>query len=258
MHAALLLTFAISNVQDADPMLIRRIVQEIDLVPSIYARGETAPKLPKFTAGKLSGYATDKSADQERAAWKANKTAYARQYPMRAAIFEAAEAADDLRTLKIPMTFPAGAVAAKQQKAAILNLQASMGQNIFKLEQVLAHMKEAGEKREVEKSKSWQADFDFAVARVQTNLLFLFEYNYIVGQIRADNLPDIDKTKHDGWRIAPRPKITVTESKAKSLAKDCGRLLKKIQEEHPGTPWAFFAERENQREIGLAWEPKKK
>jgi len=243
----------------ADEKTIQRIVQEIELVPSLYGRGEGAAKLPKFPAARLGNYAATESdaLDQSRKLWAVDKAAYAKANPLRAAIFEAALETESLGKLKLPMTLSLKMVSAKQKAAIVLQGQAAVGTAIFKLEQVLAEFQEAAGLRDKEKSARWKADFDFAHARVQSNLVFLWEYSFTLGQVRADNLPETTKD-HDGWKIVSRPKITVTESKAKTLAKERGKLLKKIQDDHPGTPWAHFAERENARELGMAWEPKKK
>ena len=53
-------------------------------------------------------------------------------------------------------------------------------------------------------------------------------------------------------------KINVPEATAKSYWKDRARQLTKIQEEYAGTPWAYFAERDGKRDLGMRWQPKKK
>jgi hypothetical protein len=244
---------------DADAKVVQRVVQEIELVPSLYARDEKAATLPKFAAAKLAAY---EPSDQDvleytRRLWISDKAGYAKTYPLRAAIFDAAQESAELTRLKLVTTLPLKLVTGKQKTAIVLQGPAALGMAIFKQEQVHAQFIEAATTRDNEKSVRWKADFDVAQARVQVNLIFLFEYNFTLGQVRADNLPELGKD-HDGWKIGSRQKITVTEPKAKNLAKSRATLLKKIQEEHAGTPWAHFAERELAREIGMGWEPKKK
>jgi hypothetical protein len=50
----------------------------------------------------------------------------------------------------------------------------------------------------------------------------------------------------------------VTETKAKDLVKARAKLLQKIQEDYADTPWAYFAEREGKRDLGMEWAAKKK
>jgi hypothetical protein len=60
-----------------------------------------------------------------------------------------------------------------------------------------------------------------------------------------------------GWKIAFKPKLSVPEGKAKTLAKECRKRLQKMQQDYAETPWAFFAERDSKREWGMAWVTKK-
>jgi hypothetical protein len=256
-----LLFVAPAFAQDADQKTIEAIVQEIEMVPSLYGRNEKPTKLTvKFSAAKLAPYAAGvekQTLELERERWKVS---YAQAYPLRAALFEAAQEAESFKALKIQMVFvsPPGPMVAVKQKAYVMQLQEALGKTIFKLEQALKRMLEAEEKRAGEKSLRWKADFDFGHARLQTNLLFLQEYSYALGQIRADAMPALAKDKEDGWRIVARAKITVPETKAKQMSKDRLSLLKKIQEDHPGTPWAYFAELESRRDLGMEWAAKKK
>lgn len=283
---------------EADKKLIKRIFVEVDLVPSLYAMNEKPVKfnsLPKFSAKKLTDYWFGKKEifAKDRDIWKENKEQYAKDFPLRAAIFEAAAEVYEIRQLKLPLTletaalppgvlqdgkvrFPAmlpsqagcvcgiGAFAVHpfdpvgaKAKAVLVQMQEPLGKAVFRLEAVHARMKEAAEQRDKEKSKRWLASFDFALARVQSDLIFLFEYNYALGQIRADKLPDLGPGD-DGWKIAFQPKVTVTEQKAKVLAKERKKLLERIQKEYPETPWAYFAERESSRALGMVWTAKKK
>lgn len=61
----------------------------------------------------------------------------------------------------------------------------------------------------------------------------------------------------DGWRIEARPKPRAMEIKAKNYFKSMKRRLKLMQEEYAETPWGHAAEKENERELGLAWVAKK-
>jgi hypothetical protein len=246
---------------DADKKTIKRLVPEMDLVPSLYARGEepvNAKKLPKFSATKLFGYPINKkeTVDAERGFWKASKEIYAKSNPLRAAIFEAMDETDKLKEVEISMTIP-GPVLTPKDKAAFLKKQEHLGVTIFKLQKTYQQMRDAAEKRAQENSNRWKANFELATTRMQGNLIFLYEFNYTFGQIRADNLPELGKD-HDGWKIKFMPKINITEPTAKTYAKDRATLLNKIQEEHAGTPWAYFAERDSKRDMGMTWEPKKK
>ena len=285
---------------DADRRTVKRILHEMDLVPSLYAKGEEPLKLkalPTFSATKLFAYPINKkeTIEAERGLWKANKDRYANDHPLRAAIFEAAAEMEKLQPLQTPMTLQAAELPkvlfkngrviypldfqywpiggtpyllslhfhtkASREKAealvALLDRQAPAAEAIVKLQPILMQMHEAAAGHDKEKSKRWQAHFDFALCRVEANLVFLFEYNFTMGQIRADYLPDLG-VGENGWKIVSRPKIAVTENKPKNWARERMRRLRKIQEDHAGTPWAFFAERDSKRDLGMEWVPRKK
>jgi hypothetical protein len=41
----------------------------------------------------------------------------------------------------------------------------------------------------------------------------------------------------------------------KDLASDARKLMAKLIQEHPGTPWEVLAKRERFTALGLAWQP---
>lgn len=235
------------------------IDQEMGLVPSLYAKYQAPAKLkalPKFLAKALADYSIDseQTVDKERELYKSDRQKYAKSLPLRAAIFDAAEAVELAKKLEIRMVIFRPITPMK--KTLFKKEQESQGMVIFKLEQAYAHMQEAAKQREKE-SKRWQANYDFALARVESNLIFLIEHDYALGRIRADALPDLGEGD-DGWRLTFVSKITVSERKAKDLAKTVKNRWEKIQKDNPDTPWAYFAQRENERLIGMEWAARKK
>jgi hypothetical protein len=141
-------------------------------------------------------------------------------------------------------------------KAAFLLEQAPLAISVFKLKGAVAAADEANEKRAMETSKRWQANFDYVRARLQSRLVYLFEYNYALGQIRADNLPELSLGQ-SGWRIGiSGPRLNVTDNEAKNLAKKTKKLWEDIESRYPDTPWSLLAQRESKIALGLAWKPR--
>jgi hypothetical protein len=252
---------ALAQGEGADEKVIEQILHEIELLPSLYARNEKPAAPPKFVASKLAGYglSAKDSVEQNRKHWTAEKAAYAKAFPTRAAFLEAAHEVENLRALRIPLALAmdGAPLPTPKQKKIALQVQSSLGMAIFKLDQIHKKMNDVADWRDKQTLPRWKADFDFAQARVQTNLIFLMECNYTFGQIRADGLSKL-MGDEDGWKIVAAAKIRVPEGKAKTLVKDRLKLLKKIQDENPDTPWAYFAERESKRDLGMEWVPKKK
>jgi hypothetical protein len=236
-----------------------RIDQEMALVPSLYAKYQARAKLkalPKFLAKTLADYSIDseQTVDKERELYKSDRQKYAKRLPLRAAIFDAAEALELAKKLEIRMVIFRPITPMK--KTLFMKEQESQGMVIFKLEQVYAHMQEAAKQRKKE-TKRWQANFDFALARMESNLIFLMEHDYALGRIRADALPDLGEGD-DGWRLTLVSKITISEKKTKDLAKAMKNRWERIQTDNPETPWAYFAQGEGERLIGMEWTAKKK
>lgn len=241
----------------APPQLVQSILDELNIIPPV--RGESQAlrpsHLPPFSSKLLEEYETDQkfaNFDQLRAQVMKD----AEKYPLRAAVVEAIE---DLRksnsfTFTESLFSPGGATLDPKVKAKFLETQKEPGKVIFGLENSLAKLVEVEDKRDEEKSKRWQVTFDYAKARLQSRLVYIYEYNYQIGQIRADNLPQLEPQDR-GWRLGSNKKVAVTESKVKSMVKDIGKSWKRIAEEHAGTPWAMLAVRENLTSLGLQWLP---
>lgn len=240
---------------------VNKILDELKLLPPVRDTriGEInllkAQNLPAFSVKKLDSYKQDgyQTVPELVKRYKDGKEAFAKEFPLRAAVFDAVEALQESNKIQMREVLP-GPINPKS-KALFLQEQAAPGISIFKLEQVLATVNAAAEERDKETSKRWQANFDYTLARMQSRLVYLFEYSYTLGQIRADNLPDLAPGQ-SGWRIGTGKKIAVTESKAKALSKSTTKLWKRIQDEYPGTPWALLAQRESMIALGLQWRPK--
>jgi hypothetical protein len=247
-----------AGAQAAGYAAIDNILKEIgELPPARETRGSgviRAANLPAFAAKKIDIYKADGNVADLHKLYKKDAVAYAKEFPLRAAYFEAVDALKESTKISMREVLP-GPVNPKD-KTKFLKEQEPMGMSIFKLEQVLASVKDAGEKRDMETSKRWLANFDYAQGRLQSRLMYLFEYNYTLGQIRADNLPELAPGQ-SGWRIGVNSdKLNVTEKKAKDLRNDTKKVWARIQKEHEGTPWELLAQRESMVRLGLVWRPK--
>ena len=93
-------------------------------------------------------------------------------------------------------------------------------------------------------------------ARLKARLVYIYEYTFLLGQIRRDDMPALDNGA-DGWRMGSRKKIQVTEPKAKKYAKEVEKAWKAIEKNYKDTPWAILAYREGLVALGLEWKAKK-
>lgn len=248
--------------ENADGMrMIPILLGELEQMPTLYARHEPpvlGHRWPDYERDRLTalGVGGPESFANERERRRRNPDAYERDFPLRAAVFAAVEAADEPHRIAVLRVLLEKDVTPKK-KPGFKEKQAPAGMAIFNLEPILKQMLAATEHREKESNKRWLAHFDWAQVRLYADLMFLYEYNYTWGRIRWEDLPELG-VGEDGWQIAPQTKLCVTEVKPKNYAKHRTTLLRKMREDYAGTPWGHLAEIEIQREVGLAWEPKKK
>jgi len=72
-------------------------------------------------------------------------------------------------------------------------------------------------------------------------------------------MPELVAGQHTGWRLASRDKMQAKgdEGKqAKKYASDAKEVLKKLAEEHKGTPYEVLAKRDGSNALGLEWRPR--
>jgi hypothetical protein len=238
----------IAGFSQVDPIL-----REINALPS--SRNLQAPvrftQLPPFSAKVVEEYKADyKSWDEVKKDPE--------KHPLGNALITALESPELKKHLNMVMEdrlySPGGAAFDGKVKAAFLNKQKEPGLAIFEMQGIVKKLKDAGAKRDQETSKRWQAHYDYALTRLQSRLIYVYEYNYLLGQIRADNLPMLEPI-HNGWRLGSRPKVQVPEPTVKDMVKSVNRSWKRIAEEYPGTPWAVLATRESLTALGMEWRP---
>lgn len=250
---------------------INSILQDIKKLPAVRKErsgGEDrllkAVNLPPFPAKALAQYKPDdgktlavllselsKQKDPKGTA----RAQYAKKHPVRVAVIDAlaALAKSEHLTMRETLNGPIN----DKQKAAFFNEQKEPGLLIFDLEQVLGDMKQvADDDMDKETSKRWRAHFDFTQARLKARLVYIYEYSFLLGAIRKDELPPLEKGD-DGWRMASRKKIQCTEPKAKTYAKEVDKAYKKIQKDYRDTPWEILAYREGLIALGMEWKAKK-
>ena len=115
-------------------------------------------------------------------------------------------------------------------------------------------LEKVGEERKDEKSKRWQAHYDFALAMVKAKYAYTHEYSLMTGEIRRDALPELPKGTGWGWRLASSGTMK-SNTDVKDLVKDARKLLQKVIKDNPGTPWEVMAKRSVTTQLGLKWEP---
>ncbi|HEV3257502.1 MAG TPA: hypothetical protein VG013_11520 [Gemmataceae bacterium] len=106
-----------------------------------------------------------------------------------------------------------------------------------------------------DKSRRWQADYEFILAKLEQRFAYANEYNYMLGRIRKDAMPPRDPNKYGGWRLAAQEKLHPAIGKeGKDMAADAKKRFLKLAKTYKGTPWAFLGKREALAALGLEWQ----
>jgi hypothetical protein len=160
----------------------------------------------------------------------------------------------DLSVMKESYNAPGGGNAEKVFKDKVTSDGTAMARIVFRLQEALDELKEAGKMRGAEPPR-WQANYDFILARLQAQMAYLEEYQALLGLMRKE-LPPLDRNLYTGWRLAS----TVTMQggrEATKYSKPSRTLLDRLAKANAGTPWEVLAKREKLTALGLEWQPAK-
>jgi hypothetical protein len=103
--------------------------------------------------------------------------------------------------------------------------------------------------------RRWQAHYDYARAVVKARLAYLNEYNKLMGDVRTETLPELNRALgHDSYKLASAEKMK-SRKEVQALAAQAQEAFAKVVAEHRGTPWAIQAKRDRAFSLGLVWQP---
>jgi rRNA processing protein Gar1 len=123
-----------------------------------------------------------------------------------------------------------------------------------KLEPGVNRLYEAIQKGERDRPKvtspRWQAAFDVAMGRAAAAKARVDGYNAMLAALKRGKKFESDSS--NTWRLATAEK-TESSSALRKLGEKATMYLKRVVDEHPGTPWAKLAERELQAPVGWQW-----
>ena len=104
--------------------------------------------------------------------------------------------------------------------------------------------------RDRETSPRWLAGYDLAVGTVAAHKLRAETYNAMLAKAKR-GMP-FQNPKSNTWVLKPVDEVSVG-SKSEKEAQTARDTLKRVAEEHAGTPWALLAKRELNNPIGWKW-----
>lgn len=105
--------------------------------------------------------------------------------------------------------------------------------------------------RDAIEEKRWRAGYDLGMGRVLALKVRTDAYNLMLAQAKAGM--QFQNPKSDTWVLRPSSEVRVG-SQTERLAEQARSILQRVVHEHPGTPWAFIAEKELQAPLGYRWD----
>jgi hypothetical protein len=122
----------------------------------------------------------------------------------------------------------------------------------YRLNEMLDMLSEGEKDREKLTEPRWQASYDLAIGRVLAMRVRAAGYNTTLAEMKAS--PKTFQVKgHNHWRLVPSKEIN-SGPPVKKLAIKAATYLKRVIDDHPGTPWAMLAEKELGQPMGWEWQ----
>jgi hypothetical protein len=227
------------NVAGESPASLDVVQQILDDTETKLARMDALPlravALPAFSAAKLAEYADD-----------------GEMTPFREEVTRAANLVKKhAKTFHYKFDRDPTSAAVKKE---ILEDQRNPARAMAELMGQLETLKEIEPEKANEKSKRWQANFDYVCAKLHAHLAYVYEYNFMLAQIRRDALPTPEAGKPKSWSLAASHEMK-SGPEGKKLAAEAKKRLDQLAKDHAGTPWEVMAKRQALTALGLEWRP---
>ncbi len=130
--------------------------------------------------------------------------------------------------------------------------QRGMVQAQFWVDRMHATLKNGAQARDSLTEPRWRASYDLAMGRLLAMKVRLYGYNMMLAQMKS-NPKSFTKPGYNEWKLVPSSNID-TGPDARKAAEEARTLLKKVIDEHPGTPWEQLAVKELGQDMGWDWQ----
>jgi hypothetical protein len=142
-------------------------------------------------------------------------------------------------------------------KKQVENEQTAVAKRTFILKEAVRELAELGDKYRGGENKRIQVLFDYVMLRLKSRVIYVEEYNFNLAAIRSDSLPALGEGEN-AYRLTAQEKVTINEGVIKEYVKEVKRGWQNIAKNHPDTPYAIVAAREQEVLLGLSWKAMKK
>ena len=169
--------------------------------------------------------------------------------PLRQAVLNAALATQQKLPGMPSLYFPP--IAAPEFKDSLAANQALAERTAYTVEEALAPLDAVAKLRDRETSRRWQAQYDLARGRLLAMKVRCYEYNWICARMKKDP-PKFENPRSNAWRLVAEEPSGYSE-KVADAAQEARKLLRRVVDEHPDTPWALLAARDLKDPLGFKW-----
>lgn len=122
---------------------------------------------------------------------------------------------------------------------------------VFALRRMYDALKLGEQARDSLKEDRWRAAYDLAMGRLLAMQVRYFGYNQMLANMKVSPKP-FEKETDNMWRLVPSDKIE-SGPEMRKAAEQARVYLKRVVDDHAGTPWALLAERELSTPLGWSW-----
>ena len=147
--------------------------------------------------------------------------------------------------LRVEVKEPLAAV-----KAAVKKEQEFWAIGITQLERQVTLLEAVAPMRASEK-KRWQANYDYALASAKARLVYMNEYDKVLGNLTTETLPTLKKGEN-GYTLVASEALKSGKD-VKKMAEEAHALFQEIAAKYKGTPWGLLAERDLKVPLGFNW-----
>ncbi len=169
--------------------------------------------------------------------------------PIRGAVAQAAMLTQQALPGQPNLTFPPADT--PEFKEAMEQGQTTVARIEYTVNEALEPITAVSKLRDRETSRRWQAHYDLIRGRLLAMKIRCAEYQTACAKMKKDALK-FENPKSNAWRLVPTEQI-LSGDKVERVARDTQAMLRRVVDDHPGTPWAVLANRELKDPFGFKW-----
>lgn len=104
-------------------------------------------------------------------------------------------------------------------------------------------------------SDRWRASFDLSMGRVLAMRVRAYGYNAMLAEMKSSP-KSFEKPGNNQWKLVPSSDVNAGAT-VRKMHKQAMIYLKRVIDEHPGTPWEYLASAELSTPLGWEWKEAK-